>query len=88
MRPSSSVTTIPNSSGFSTDLSPIVTDALLLAVELDELRQVDVAERVAGDDEERLVELVRSEADRAGGAERRLLDRVAMSMPSASPLPK
>ena len=27
MRPSSSVTTIPNSSGFSTDLRPIVTDA-------------------------------------------------------------
>src|SRR4026208_861734 len=27
MRPSSSVTTIPNSSGFSTDLSPIVTAA-------------------------------------------------------------
>src|SRR5207248_877427 len=27
MRPSSSVTTMPNSSGFSTDLSPIVTDA-------------------------------------------------------------
>ena len=26
-RPSSSVTTIPNSSGFSTDLSPIVTEA-------------------------------------------------------------
>ena len=28
----------------------------LLPVELDELRQVDVAERVAGDDEERVVE--------------------------------
>ena len=27
IRPSSSVTTIPNSSGFSTDLRPIVTDA-------------------------------------------------------------
>ncbi len=37
-RPSSSVTTIPNSSGFSTDLRPIVTARLLLAVELDEPR--------------------------------------------------
>jgi hypothetical protein len=45
-------------------------------VELDDLRQVDVAERVAGDDEERVVEAAGGEADRAGGAERRLLDRV------------
>ena len=76
-RPSSSVTTMPNSSGFSTDLSPIVTEALLLAVELDEAREVDVAERVAGDDEERVVEPPRRALHRAGGAERRLLDRVA-----------
>ena len=50
---------------------------LLLAVELDEARQVDVAERVAGDDEERVVEAAGGEANRAGGAERRLLHRVA-----------
>ena len=48
----------------------------LLAVELDELRQVDVAERVAGDHEERVVEPSRREPHRAGGAERRLLDGV------------
>src|SRR5438105_1498209 len=50
---------------------------LLLAVELDELRKVEVAERVARDDEERAVETARGEPHRAGGAERRLLDRVA-----------
>ena len=50
---------------------------LLLAVRLDELRQVDVAECVAGDDEERVVEPPRRELHRAGGAERRLLDRIA-----------
>src|SRR5581483_2720008 len=49
----------------------------LLPVRLDETRQVDVAERVAGDDEERVVEAARGEADRAGGAEWRLLDGVA-----------
>ena len=48
----------------------------LLLVGRDQLREVDVAERVAGDHEERLVELVVGELDRAGGAGRRLLDRV------------
>ena len=48
----------------------------LLLVRADELGQVDVAERVAGDDQERLLELRAREADRAGRAERRLLDRV------------
>ena len=46
-------------------------------VEGDERAQVDVAERVARDDEERLVELLRREPNRTGRAERRLLDRVA-----------
>ena len=76
-RPSSSVTTIPNSSGFSTDLSPIVTEAPFSRCAADERGQVDVAERVAGDDEERVVEPPGREPHRAGGAERRLLDRVA-----------
>ncbi len=64
---------------------------LLLLVERDELRQVDVAERISGDDEERVVEPARGEADRAGGAERRLLDRVAdvdaerLSAPEVAP---
>ena len=48
----------------------------LLLVELDDLRQVDVAERVARDDEEGVVERVGGEAHGAGGAERALLDRV------------
>ena len=75
-RPSSSVTTIPNSSGFSTDLtrSP---PRLVRAVRLDELGQVDVAEGVAGDDEERVVEPARRALHGAGGAQRRLLHRVA-----------
>jgi hypothetical protein len=51
--------------------------ALLLMLS-NELRQVDVAERVARDDQERFVaELARRERDRAGRAERRFLDRVA-----------
>ena len=45
-------------------------------VRLDERGQVDVAERVAGDDEERLVERLLGELHRAGRAERLLLDRV------------
>src|SRR6185312_5081932 len=49
----------------------------LLLVEGNELREVDVAERIAGDDEERLVELLRGQPDGARGAERRLFDRVA-----------
>ena len=59
-RPSSSVTTIPNSSGFSTDLSPIVTAAPFSRWASTSAGQVDVAERVAGDDEERVVEPPRS----------------------------
>ena len=47
-----------------------------LLVPVDERAQVDVAERVAGDDEEGLVEQAAREADRAGGAERQLLHRV------------
>ena len=76
MRPSSSVTTIPNSSGFSTDLRPIVTDAFFSLWNSTSFVEVDVAERVAGDDEERVVEPAGREPHRAGGAERRLLDRV------------
>ena len=55
----------------------------LLLVELDDLAEVDVAERVAGDDEERLVEAVRCVAHRAGGAERALLDRILDVEPEA-----
>ena len=47
-----------------------------LVVPVDERAEIDVAERVAGDDEERLVEQAAGEADGAGGAERQLLDRV------------
>ena len=49
----------------------------LLLVEGDELAEVDVAQGVPGDDEERLVELVRSELHRAGRSERRLFDGVS-----------
>ncbi len=47
-----------------------------LAVERDERRQVEVAEGVAGDDEERVVELAGRKAHGTGGAGRRVLDRV------------
>jgi hypothetical protein len=58
----------------------------LLAVEGDERTQVDVAERVAGDDEEGVVERVAREADGAGGAERELLDGILDVEPE--PLPR
>ena len=47
-----------------------------LLVARDERAEVDVAERVAGDHEEGLVELGAREPDRAGRSERELLDRV------------
>ena len=47
-----------------------------LAVELDEARQVDVTEGVAGDDERRLLEPAARETNRAGRAEWSLLDGV------------
>ena len=47
-----------------------------LLVPVDESTEVDVAERVAGDDEERVVELLAREPDGAGGAERQFLDGV------------
>ena len=52
-------------------------ERLLLLVEADERAEVDVAERVPGDDEERLVERALGELHRAGRAHRRLLDGVA-----------
>src|SRR4249920_3081820 len=58
--PSSSVTTIPNSSGFSTDLSPIVTAACF--------------SRWNSSNAPR--SMSQSASPRAGSAERRLLDRV------------
>jgi xanthine dehydrogenase molybdopterin-binding subunit B len=73
--PSSSVTTIPNSSGFSTDLSPIVTARRLLAMEVDERLQVDVAE-ASPEMTTNVSSSFRSRGGRAGRAERRLLDRV------------
>ena len=57
-------------------LEPDGDGAALLAVERDERAQVDVAERVARDDEEGVVERIACQPDRAGGAERQLLDRV------------
>ena len=48
----------------------------LLLVELDEPGQVEVAEGIAGDDDERLVEIVARESHRSRGPGRRLLDRV------------
>ena len=49
---------------------------LLVVVGLDDGAEVDVGEHVAGDHEEALVELGHGVADRAGGAERRLLGGV------------
>ena len=49
----------------------------LFLVEADERPEIDVAERIAGDDDEGLVQRLLGELDRAGRARRRLLDRVA-----------
>ena len=51
-------------------------DGLALAVEGDQRAEVDVGEGVAADHEERLVQEVLGLLDRAGGAERRVLDGV------------
>ena len=75
-RPSSSVTTIPNSSGFVDRLEPDRHIGALLPVRGDQRGQVDVAERVPGDDDEGLGERVAREPHGAGGAQRLLLDRV------------
>src|SRR5205085_3783287 len=59
-----------------------------LAVEGAELAEVDVAERVARDDEEGVVEAIARELDRARGAERRLLDRVLEPEPERLAAPE
>ena len=74
--PSSRVMTMPKSTGFSTRFNAIVAKASPRVVLLDDPAEVDVGEHVAGDHEERLVELGHRVAHRAGGAERRLLGRV------------
>ena len=71
------MTTIPNSSGLATLLSARVDRRAPLPVEANEVAEVDVAESVARDDEERLVEGFLGELHRAGRAGRGLLDRVA-----------
>jgi len=65
IRPSSPVITTPYSSGLGTCTSVSVTAALPLAVERDHLRQVDIRERVARDDQERAVQITRDLPDRA-----------------------
>jgi hypothetical protein len=57
-------------------LEPDRDGGALLPVHVDQLGQVDIAERVAGDDEEGLVEPVARQPHRTGSAQRRLLDRV------------
>src|SRR5438132_12543776 len=50
-----------------------------LAMEREGRREVDVGERVAGDNEERAIEIPRELPDRSARAERRFLDAVAKS---------
>src|SRR6266700_2501796 len=57
-------------------LEPDRDRGFLLAVEVDDLLQVHIRERIAGDDDEGVVELPARQPDGAGGAERRLLDGV------------
>src|SRR5205814_9679554 len=66
-------------------LEPDRDRGLPLAVELDEPGQVDVAESVAGDDEERVVELAAREPDGARSPEGGLLDRVLDVQAEARP---
>ena len=57
-------------------MSRIVARQPAVAVEVDERAEVGLAERVAVEGEERLVDPLGGEADRAAGAERLLLDPV------------
>ena len=75
--PSSRVMTMPNSSGLSTAVSPIVAIAPLLPWNCIDRAEVHVGEHVAGDHQERLVEQAAGVADAAGGAEGHRLVGVA-----------
>src|SRR4029450_11278948 len=48
----------------------------LLPMECDQVREIEVAKRIARDHEERVVEAVACQTNRAGRSQRRLLDRV------------
>src|SRR5215207_8758596 len=60
----------------------------VIAVRVEHRAEIHVAERVARDDEDRLVESSRRKPDRAGRAERRLLDRVRDVQPERLPVAK
>ena len=75
--PSACVGTTPNALGSSTCVSEIVASAPLLVVERTIALEVETGEHVAVADDEALVDAVGREADRARGAERLVLDRVA-----------
>ena len=88
MRPSSSVTTIPNSSGFSTDLSPIVTAApFCLCVSISSVRSTSQS---ASPEMTRNVSSSRSLASRTEPAVPSGDSSTEYSMfrPRPSPLPK
>ena len=77
MPPSSLTTTTPKSSGFSTRLRAMVASAPCRLWKAMRSVQVDVGERVAGDDDEGVVaQQVLGELDAAGRPGGRLLDRV------------
>ena len=77
MRAGSSVTTTPNSSGFVTRCSAIVSRRAVALVELEQRAEIDVGQRVARDDQEALAgEKLLRELDRARRSERRVLDDV------------
>ena len=75
--PSARVGTTPNADGSSTCVRQIVASAPALVVERDQRAEVEVGEHVAVAHDEALVDALGREADRAGGAERLVLDRVA-----------
>ncbi len=87
-RPSPSIMTMPNSRGFGTDSRARVATEPFSLVELDQSRQVDVGEDVAGDDEKAVVQLVSGVEHRAGGSERRLLRGVDEMDPQLRPVPE
>ena len=75
--PSAAVGTTPNALGSSTWVSAIVTSAPRSSWNSTIALEVEAGEHVAVAHDEALVDAVGREADRAGGAERLVLDRVA-----------
>ena len=76
-RPSGRVTTMPNSRGLGTEQQRLWSPKPFFSWwKFDDRAQVDIREHVAGNDQERLVQLLHGVADRTGRPQRRILTGV------------